>query len=372
MADRSWAEKRSRSVRFWPKNRTVHLGDAWLRDGGRNVGGEMASSEYGAAIGRSLNGARRRDGVQGNTFRAFGSTCRVVVEEERLVEVARRRLEDLEARWSRFRPTSEVSRLNGANGRPVTVSEETRRLVWLSTQAHRMTDGLFDPLLLKELRSCGYDRTFDELESTTDELDARGEPALRPIEEREVRISGSEVALPKRAAFDPGGVGNGLAIDLVLEELLVEGAEWACVSVGGDTIVGGDALRDQGIDVAVEDPWETGDQFGVVSVSEGAVSTSSMRTRRWLQRGAVQHHLLDPRTGLPSTASRVAATVHAPSGWLADVLATAVVLHPEWGRERLAELSASGIAFDAAGHIDLGLPVTPTNDPLTESEPLAA
>ena len=69
---------------------------------------------------------------------------------------------------------------------------------------------------------------------------------------------------------------------------------------------------------------------------------------------------------------RVAATVHAPSGWLADVLAKTVVLNADWHAARLAELSASAVAFDAAGHIDLGLFVSSAGAESDIPEPLAA
>ena len=65
------------------------------------------------------------------TFDVMGSTAHVVIVGGTpvLLETARERLEDLEARWSRFVATSEVSTLNRADGRPVLVSHDTRLLV---------------------------------------------------------------------------------------------------------------------------------------------------------------------------------------------------------------------------------------------------
>ena len=47
------------------------------------------------------------------------------------------------------------------------------------------------------------------------------------------------VSLPAGIRFDPGGIGKGLAADIVTEELITDGAAGALVSVGGDVRVRG-------------------------------------------------------------------------------------------------------------------------------------
>ena len=75
----------------------------------------------------------------------------------------RGRLADLEARWSRFRPDSELSTLNRAAGRPVAVSPETLTLLALAVLGWQATGGRFDPTVLDALEAAGYDRSFDQL-----------------------------------------------------------------------------------------------------------------------------------------------------------------------------------------------------------------
>ena len=77
-----------------------------------------------------------------------------------LPDRAAARVADLEARWSRFLPDSEISRCNALSGRPVCVSEETVRLVACAVSGWRLTDGRFDPTVLAALRDAGYDRDF--------------------------------------------------------------------------------------------------------------------------------------------------------------------------------------------------------------------
>src|SRR5690242_3981796 len=80
-----------------------------------------------------------------------------------LLVQARSRIDDLERRWSRFLPDSELSRLNRAAGHPVAVDEETFSLIALAVHAWRETGGRFDPTVLDAVCAEGYDRSFEQL-----------------------------------------------------------------------------------------------------------------------------------------------------------------------------------------------------------------
>src|SRR5690349_20526858 len=98
--------------------------------------------------------------------RLMGSDAHVIVvadDATHLADVAIERLQRLEARWSRFLPDSEVSRLNNSAGVPVLVTPETFRLIDLALTSWQMTGGRFDPTMLAELRAEGYDRSFEFL-----------------------------------------------------------------------------------------------------------------------------------------------------------------------------------------------------------------
>ena len=62
------------------------------------------------------------------------------------------------------------------------------------------------------------------------------------------------VRLPPGVGFDPGGIGKGLAADLVAHELLDLGAAGACVNVGGDVRVIGDPGEGDAWRIAIDDP----------------------------------------------------------------------------------------------------------------------
>jgi len=167
-------------------------------------------------------------------FRAMGSDVHVLVNGPAgLLEVARDRVEELERRWSRFRPDSEISRLNALAGSPMAVSVETLGLVGRALAGARVTGGRYDPTVLGDVLRAGYDRTFEELGDTGGAAGG-GSPLGRGWARVVVDAAGSSVTLPAGVGLDPGGIGKGYAADLVVEELRAAGAAGVCVNLGGD------------------------------------------------------------------------------------------------------------------------------------------
>ncbi|MEY2453195.1 MAG: FAD:protein transferase [Acidimicrobiaceae bacterium] len=258
----------------------------------------------------------------------MGSDAHVIVEGgcEQLADEARRRLFDLEQRWSRFLPDSEVNLLNDHAGHAVTLSSETVQLVQRAIEAWRITGGAFDPTVLGDVIRAGYDRTFDELTGTPD-------PSTLIPGCTDIEIEGNAVRLPAGTGFDSGGIGKGLAADIVAVEVMAAGADGVCINLGGDLRVLGRS-SDGSWTVAVEHPWFD-DPIARVGLEYGAIATSTTLKRRWVAGGEERHHLIDPHTGLPSTTDITLATVVAGEAWIAEVLAKAVLLR---GTDRAFDL----------------------------------
>ena len=256
-----------------------------------------------------------------NFFPAMGSEAQLIVVggQAGLADVARARIAGLESRWSRFLHDSEVSELTRRAGDAVPVSADTRLLVSRAVSAWWLTGGAFDPTVLGDVVRAGYDRSFEDLQPEG------ATSALRPGCDA-IEIGPDTVRLGAGTGFDPGGIGKGLAADLVVAELLAAGADGACVNLGGDVRVAGRPPAGEGWAVGVADPW-SGEDLACAGLAEGAVATSSVLRRRWGQGGEARHHLIDPRTGAPSLTPLVQATVVAATGWEAEVLAKAVLLN---------------------------------------------
>jgi len=270
----------------------------------------------------------------------------VVGGADGLVERARRRVDDLEARWSRFLPGSEVSALNDQAGTFVPVSPDTVLLVERAVEAWRLTGGAFDPTVLGALVRAGYDRSFELLGPTPP-----GGPSQLGIGAADIAVGGGGVCLPPGTGFDPGGIGKGLAADVVCAEAMAAGAEGACVNLGGDVRVAGVGPQGGAWTVALEHPWGKR-PLALLGVADGAVATSTTLRRRWHTGGEARHHVIDPQTGLPSTTDLTLATVVSADAWVAEALAKAVLLagsaHPF---DILGGTGASGLTVDGDGRV---------------------
>lgn len=287
-------------------------------------------------------------------FRAMGTDVEVIVVDgpPDAGLQAQARVDALEARWSRFLPDSELSRLNAAAGAPAVVSQLTFDLVERACEAWELTGGLFDPTVLTALEAAGYDRTFEAVDRDRTESAAPGAPApgCGAIElDRLVRA----VRLPSGVRLDLGGIGKGYTADLVANELYEAGAAGVCVNLGGDLRVIGEAPDGAPAwVVAVEDPSGAHD-LGNLALLEGAVCTSTRVRRAWRRAGRDLHHLLDPSSGEPATTGLMSVTVLAGEAWLAEVLAKAAfVSGPEDGASLVAEQGATGLFVHDDGTVE--------------------
>ena len=287
------------------------------------------------------------------SFAAMGTPCHVVVHgRQSLLDGAVRRIAELERSWSRFLPDSEISRLNGAGGRPMAVGMDTFLLVSRAVESWRLTDGRYDPTVLPSLVAAGYDRSFADPSCAVHRPDepagvASTAPGCAGIE-IDPRLH--TVRLPDGVRIDGGGIGKGLAADLVVEELLDAGAYGACVNMGGDARVGGEAPTDHGWVLGVADPYDA-DRLVPIRLEDGAVVTSTRLMRRWMKAGRTYHHLLDPRTGEPVDNGIDAVTVIAGRAWWAEVLAkSALVAGMPEAAEVVARGRATGLVSAGIGH----------------------
>ena len=271
-------------------------------------------------------------------------------DAERLADHALARVDDLERRWSRFRPDSELSVLNRADGEPREVSAATLDLVEAAVEAWRLTHGWFDPTVLAALLAAGYDRSLAPghvtriVPAPTPRVrpPVRGTPTPGPVGITIDRAT-STVRLPPGVGLDLGGIGKGRACDLVADWLTDEGATGACVDLGGDVAVRGRPERGDAWVIGVA-PGDAREPTRTVRLSAGAVATSTTARRRWATGTGWAHHLIDPATGQPSTSGVASVTVLAAETTWAEVLAKAALLAgPCHGPALVEEAGVSGL-----------------------------
>ncbi len=272
------------------------------------------------------------------------------VEDRRLIGRAVHELERLETLWTRFSPTSDISRINNSGGGNVPVAAETTALVSRMIDGWRTSGGAFNPTILAQLVDDGYASSrVDPTRSTVLPTHRLG---IRPMSEVTVSETNSSVTVPAGFAIDPGGIGKGFGADLVVAWLIENGATGALVSIGGDLSMAGSSPDPQGwlVDVEHADPAD-----GILcslALNNAGIATSNVSSRRWGQGAHEHHHILDPRTGRASRTDLVAVTVVAPTGWQAEVLAkTGLLAGSDGVIDELEKRGAEGLAITTAGDI---------------------
>jgi len=258
--------------------------------------------------------------------------------------------EEWEDTLSRFRPGSELSRLNDGAGAAVGVGPILLAAVEASLAAARATGGLFDPTLRHALVRMGYDRTFEEIEdgAPAAAVGPKGGGAWRRIL---VDGSAGTVTLPAGSGLDLGGIAKGMAVDASLDLLASLGADAALVSAGGDLAVRGLPPGRRAWPVLVgNDP-----DGPVVPLVRGALATSGTARRRWRQGPFERHHLVDPATGEPADGGLRQVTAAGETCRAAEVGATAAfVAGRRFGPIVLARLGLAGMLVTEAGRIHVG------------------
>jgi thiamine biosynthesis lipoprotein len=269
-------------------------------------------------------------------FRAMGTDIELLVEADdaaRALAAAEAEFHRLEALLTRFRPDSELSRLNATGS--LAAGPDLLRVVELALAARERTGGRFDITIHDALLAAGYDRSF-ELLSPDDESPAGPVPSSRG----RVEIADSVISLRGGARIDLGGCGKGYACERAAEILATAGP--CLVNAGGDI-----ATRDGVWTVAVETP---DDPLALELSGSCALATSGRDSRRWRRAGRELHHIIDPATGEPSASDLLRVTIVARDAVDAEVTAKALFLAgSEAARREADELAIPAVLVTAAG-----------------------
>lgn len=178
--------------------------------------------------------------------------------------------------------------------------------------------------------------------------DAEIKNALTDVDYSKIEINGNTVTLAEGMEIDLGAVGKGAACDNVMTYLKASDVKGAVISVGGSILAYG-SYNKKGYEwkIAVRHPRNDSEYLGVISLSEGFVSTSGDYERYFEKDGKRYHHIVDAATGYPADSGLISVTVVCDSGLLSDALSTACfILGYEKSLPLLEKYSASAIFVD--------------------------
>jgi thiamine biosynthesis lipoprotein len=286
------------------------------------------------------------------TSRALSTGVQVAVTRADALPIAQlvvaRRLDDIDRAASRFRPDSDVSRINQAEGRSVAVSDLCLRAIAVALEVAAATDGIVDPTVGTSLEALGYDRDFTEVGGAA-AGPAMPAPGWRCVD---IDVHTRTVRVPAGVHLDLGASAKALVADDAAAHASEAAGCGVLVNIGGDVAIAGPAPAG-GWEVRVTDdhaaPADAPGQ--TIRIEHGSLATSSTTVRRWRRGDRDVHHIVDPRTGEPAAVQWRTVSVTASLCVDANAATTAAIV---LGPDAPAWLSQRGLParlVDVAGAV---------------------
>ena len=217
------------------------------------------------------------------------------------------RLDDL---LSNYRPASEWSVVNReASARPVKVSPELFQLLKDCLAYSRASDGAFDITVGPLMKVWGFYKGTGHLPNPDDVT-----AALSKVGYQHIRLDDAAQTVRfdrPGIEIDPGGIGKGYAVDLMVAILRQHGVERALVDGSGSSIygLGSPPEEPRGWTINIKEPGKPNHYASQVYLKDMSLSTSGSYEKFFRADGRTYAHIMDPHTGYPAQGSAAVSVV---------------------------------------------------------------
>ena len=282
-------------------------------------------------------------------WEALGTSVVLLVDDPAALATARaiveRELRAIDRACSRFRPDSDLQRVNAGAGRFVSVGAllieavRGRAARRRADRRRRRPDGRQRAgarRLRPRLDAAGETRNARCVRApgpaARPAITARVTPGWRAIELDRER---SAIRVPTGVRLDLGATAKAWVADRAAAAVHEATGAGSLVSLGGDIATAG-AAPEEGWRIYVTDDHRRvpGEQGQTISIRSGGIATSSTTARRWRHEGRTQHHIIDPATGAPVAPSWRTVSVAAETCLDANIASTAALIRadaaPAW------------------------------------------
>lgn len=239
---------------------------------------------------------------------------------------------------SKSEKTSDIWRINHAQGKPVPVSEHTMRILESGQKVYEASGGAFNLTVGAVTSLWNFKAEKPELPKPE-----AIRLALGKMDAGRIVLEKDRVIVPAGMEVDVGGIAKGYIADRVAEFLRERGVTSGLVNFGGNVIAIGTKPEGEPWMIGLQKPdGVTGRDFwAAFPCTDETAVTSGTYERGFTLNGVRYHHLLDPRTGWPVQNEVETVTLIGRSSLMADAVSTACfVLGPERG-------------IPLAGHFDM-------------------
>ena len=209
--------------------------------------------------------------------------------------------------FSRTIPTSDVARINGAQGEAVVVATETAQLVVRALTYCEKSGGVFDVTAGCLTRLWDFHRGIvpekQTLQQAVQHVDWHTVSVFQENDTWYVQLTDPD------AALDVGGIAKGWIADELGKYLQHEGFENFLINLGGNVLAHGHNAKGKPWTIGITNPFPDQSENVVVRCTGESVVTSGTYERCFQKNGVLMHHILDPQTGFPVVTDAVGATI---------------------------------------------------------------
>lgn len=283
-------------------------------------------------------------------FQALGGQNEICVQAEnsQIAEHCRSLVQDyvnrLEAKYSRYREDSLVSRINRAAGlAAIEVDPETAALLEYAETCHKQSEGMFDLTSGVLRRAWNFKQpSLPAPEQINQLLPLVGWDKVE-WENPWLRLSRAGMEL------DFGGLGKEYAVDQAAAILRDAGIRHGYLNFAGDVSVIGPQIDGSAWKIGVVHPRRPGSLLGTLNMSKGALASSGDYERFFELDGKRYCHILNPKTGWPCGGLQAVSVL---SDWclIAGTASTiAMLLGPLKGERYIRDLGLSAVLVEQNG-----------------------
>jgi thiamine biosynthesis lipoprotein len=271
-------------------------------------------------------------------LRAYGKNS------EKAIDEAVARLYEINDKMSVFNNDSEISKINAYAGKaPQKVSQDTFFVIMKAIAYSKLSNGAFDPTIRPIMNLWGIGK------------DDATVPGINNINKTISNVNYNDVILDEKncivmlrheaQCIDLGGIAKGYAADEVKAIFIKNNIDNAIIDLGGNIYALGSPPDNPLWKIGIQDPLKKrGEIVGALGLSNKSVVTSGGYERYFKNNGKKYHHIMDPKTGYPSSNGVISATIISDFSIDGDAIATCAFV---MGLEKGLRLIESREGIDA-------------------------
>ncbi len=246
--------------------------------------------------------------------------CASQIEGERILRQLEQVVKGFEKKFSRFRPDSELTRVNKSAGESIEIDHEFADILRKAREMSIATNGIFNPFILPNLQSIGYRSSWPDPGKNSGQVNFDDR---KIFEITNLEIGDDWVRIPANSAIDLGGIGKGYLLNKLSNIAEESGINDYWFSLGGDLIVSGDDNNRSGWSIEIVSAT-CDETIKIIESSGNKISIAASGTVK--RKGEGWHHLIDPKSGKSASTDILCATVVAKSGIESDIYAKCLVI----------------------------------------------